>query len=110
MKKKVTKHLLAIILVLGILFVFVDLIKEETFTIIEKDTDTFIWIESNKLLNPTYKRASLDLENARIINANGVQIDYRDLVLGNKIKADFKSTVLYRDPPGLEAWEVKLLN
>lgn len=110
MKKKVMKHLLAIILVLGILFVFVDLIKEETFTIIEKDTDTFIWIESNKLLNPTYKRASLELENARIINANGEQIDYRDLVLGNKIKAEFKSTLLHRDPPGLEAWEVKLLN
>lgn len=102
--------MLAVILVSGILFVFVDLLKEETFTIIEKDTDTFIWIESNKLLNPTYKRASLGLENARIINANGEEIDYRELVIGDKIKADFKPIVALRDPPGLGTWEVKLLN
>ncbi len=102
--------MLVIILVTGILFVFVDLLKEETFTIIEKDTDTFVWIESNKLLNPTYKRASLGLENARIINSNGEEIDYRELVIGDKIKADFKPMVALSDPPGLGAWEVKLLN
>lgn len=110
MKKKFTKPLLAIILVSGILFVFVDLLKEETFTIIEKDTDTLIWIKSNKLFNPTYKRASLGLENARIINANGEEIDYRELVIGKKIKAEFKSIVALRDPPSLGAWEVILLN
>lgn len=110
MKSKFAKLFLVIILVSGILFVFVDLLKEETFTIIEKDIDTFIWIESNKLLNPTYKRASLSLENARITNADGEEIDYRELVTGNKIKADFKPIVLFRDPPGLAAREVKLLN
>lgn len=109
MKKKFTKPLLAIILVSGILFVFVDLLKEETFTIIEKDTDTLIWIKSNKLFNPTYKRASLGLENARIINTNDEEIDYRELVIGNKIKADFNSTVLLSDPPVLTASKILLL-
>jgi len=110
MNKKLTRRLLAIILVTGILFVFVDLLKEVSFTITEKDTDTFVWIESNKLLNPTYKRASLSLENVRIINANGDEIDYRELVIGDKIKADFRPIVALRYPLGLGAWEVKLLN
>jgi len=110
MKKKLVKPLLAIILITGILFVFVDLLKEETFKIIEKDTDTYVWIESNKLLNPTYKRATLSLENAKILNVNGDEIDFRELVIGDKVKADFRPIVAHRNPPGLGAWEVKLLN
>lgn len=110
MKKLIMKVLFATILFSGILFIFVDLLKEETFTIIEKGTDTFIWIESNKVFNPTYKRASLDLEDARIINADGEEIDYRELVIGGKIKAAFQPVVARRDPPGLEAMEVKLMD
>ncbi|WP_251515267.1 hypothetical protein [Oceanobacillus luteolus] len=110
MKKLLVKVLFAIILCSGILFIFADLLKEETFTIIEKDTDTFIWIESNKVFNPSYKRALLDIENARIINANGEEIDYRELLIGERIKAEFQPIAALRDPPGLVAREVKLLN
>ncbi|MHA6250464.1 hypothetical protein [Oceanobacillus sp. CAU 1775] len=109
MKNKFAKIFLIIILSAGVLFILVELLKEETFTITEKDTDTFIWIESNKLLNSTYKRASLNLEDAVITNADGEEIDYRELVIGSEITAVFKPIILFTDPPGLSAREVKLL-
>jgi hypothetical protein len=108
--KKFLIPLLATLIVLGILVIVVGIVTEETFTITEKDTDTFIWIESNKRLNPTYKRASLNIKNTRIMNANGEEIDYQALAVGDKIKVDFKPITLFSDPPIVGAWEVTRLN
>lgn len=110
MKKRLMKLLVGMLSAAGILLIIADLMKEETFTIVEKDTDTFVWIESNKLLRPTYKRASLSLEKTRILNASGKEIDSSQLVTGDKITADFKPTVTFSNPPGLGAWEVRLVN
>lgn len=110
MKNNLFKLFFTVVSLSIISFVLIDIFKEETFTIVEKDTDSFISIESNKILNPSFKRAFLNLKNAIILNKDGEVIDDRQLVIGNKFKAVFKPTVLFSDPPILEAREVELVN
>ena len=110
MKKYLFHSILALLIVIGLIFIFVELNKEETFTIVGKEVETSVWIESNKLLNPSYKRATLGLKNVQIVNASGDEIDFSELEIGDKIKADFRPLALLSDPPVLSAWKVTLLD
>ncbi|WP_227940457.1 hypothetical protein [Alkalihalobacillus deserti] len=110
MKTYLFRSILALLIVIGLLFIFVELNKEEIFTIVGNEIETSVWIESNKLLNPSYKRATLSLMYVQIVNTSGDEIDFSELEIGDKIKADFKPLAFLSDPPGLSAWKVTLLD
>lgn len=97
------------LIVLAFIFIFIELQKDETFRIVENDKDTFILIESHKRLNPSYKRALLNIEDIQIVNASGDDIDIGELKIGATIKAEFDSLALFSDPPVLSASKVVLL-
>ncbi|MCT8140295.1 hypothetical protein H1D32_22905 [Anaerobacillus sp. CMMVII] len=109
MKKYLFRSIFVLLIVLGIFFLFIELTKEEIFTIVRKESETSVWIESNKLINPSYKRATLGLKYVDIVNEFGEVIDYRELGIGDKIKADLKPLAFLSDPPGLSAWKITLL-
>ncbi|WP_078554400.1 hypothetical protein [Bacillus alkalicellulosilyticus] len=110
MKNYFFRYILTILIVIGLIFIFVELNKGETFTIVGKEVETSVWIESNKLLNPSYKRATLDLKNVHIVNTSGNEIDSSELVIGDKIKVDFEPIALLSDPPVLSTGKVILLD
>lgn len=109
MRKRIWSFAL-VFLIIGIVFLFIDLNREEWYTIIEKETDTFILIESNKWLNPSYKRANLNIEGAVIVSKSSGELSYYKLETGDKIMVDFSPVVLFSDPPVTGAWKVTLLD
>ncbi|MFN7253498.1 MAG: hypothetical protein ACK4M9_22395 [Anaerobacillus sp.] len=110
MKKFVLRSIFTLLIVIGFLFIFVELTKEEIFTIVAKEVETSVWIESNKLINPSYKRATLGLIDVDIVSVYGEELDFSELKIGDKIKADLKPLAFLSDPPGLSAWKITLLN
>lgn len=110
MKSFVFRSIFILLIGLGITFIFFELTKEETFTIVAKEVETSVWIESNKLINPSYKRATLGLQYVDIVNVSGEELHFSELAIGDKIKADLKPLAFLSDPPGLSAWKITLLN
>lgn len=110
MKKYLFRFILILLVVIAILLIFVELNKEETFTIVEIEAETSVFIKSNKLLNPSYKRATIDLQEVQIVNESGDEITIAELKIGDKINADFKPLALLSDPPSLGVRKVTLLD
>lgn len=110
MKKYLFISILVLLIVITLIFIFIELNKDETFTIVQKEAEIGVLIESNKLLNPSYKRATIDLKDVHIVNASGNEIDFSKLEVGNEIKAEFKAIEGLSDPPVLSAWKVVLLD
>ncbi|UTR08985.1 hypothetical protein MM300_13705 [Evansella sp. LMS18] len=99
-----------VFLIIGFVFLFIDLNKEESFTIIEKEANTLLSIESNKWLFPSYKRANLNIGGAIIVSKTGGEISYHELETGDRIMVDFRPVVLFSDPPVTGAWKITLLD
>jgi len=110
MKKYLIISILALLIVIALIFIFFELNKDETFTIIQKESEIAILIESNKLLNPSYKRATLGIKDVRIVNESDNEINFNELEAGNKIKAEFKVIEGLSDPPVLSARKIVLLD
>ncbi len=104
------KKIVTLLLILVSIFIVYEVTKEETFTIVGKEVETSVRIESNKLLNPTYKRATLGLMYVDIVNVDGENIDASEIKVGAKIKAELKPLALLSNPPGLSAWKITLLD
>ncbi|WP_078430502.1 hypothetical protein [Alkalihalobacterium alkalinitrilicum] len=96
MKKYLFRSILVLLIVIGLLFIFIELNKDETFTIVQKEAEIGVLIESNKLLNPSYKRAILGLKNVQIVKATGDEIDFSELEIGDNIKVDWRGFQLPR--------------
>lgn len=110
MKKYLFISILVLLIVIGLIFIFVELNKDETFTIVQKEAKIGVLIQSNKLLNPSYKRATLGLKDVHIVNASGNEIDFSKLEVGDEIKAEFRVIAGLSDPPVLSARKVILLD
>jgi|SRR5690625_3482044 len=110
MKKYLFNSILVLLIVIALIFIFIELNKDETFTIVQKEAEIGVLIESNKLLNPSYKRATIGLKDVHIVNASGNEIDSSKLKVGNEIKAEFKAIEGLSDPPVLSARKVVLLD
>lgn len=115
MKKYLSKRylfisILVLVIAMALIFIFIELNKDETFTIVQKETEIGVLIESNKILNPSYKRATIGLKDVHIVNESGNEIDFNKLKVGNEIKAEFKAIEGLSDPPVLSAQKVVLLD
>ncbi|MDE5414278.1 hypothetical protein [Alkalihalobacterium chitinilyticum] len=110
MKKYSFISILVLLMVIGLILIFIELNKDETFTVVQKEAEIGVLIESNKLLNPSYKRATLGLKDVLIVNASGNEIDISKLEVGDEIKAEFRAIAGLSDPPVLSATRVVLLD
>ena len=126
MKKYLSKRylfisILVLVIAMALIFIFIELNKDETFTIVQKETEIGVLSESNKILNPSYKRATIGLKDVHIVNESGNEIDFNKLKVGNEIdfnklkvgneiKAEFKAIEGLSDPPVLRAQKVVLLD
>src|SRR5690625_1728700 len=110
MKKYLFISILVLLVAIALIFTFIELDKDEIFTIIQKESEIGALIESNKLLNPSYKRATIGLKDVHIENTSGNEIDFRKLEVGNVIKAEFKAIKGLSDPPVLSAQKIVLLD
>jgi hypothetical protein len=110
MKKNLFISVLVLLIVIALIFIFIELNKDEIFTIVQKEAEIGALIESNKLLNPSYKRATIGLKDVHIVSESGNEIDVSKLEIGNEIKADFKAIEGLSDPPTLSAQKITLLD
>lgn len=107
------KHVLITSLLIGSIFLIYDWFKPELYTIQEMtlfEDEYMLDVKSNKIINPSFRDATVNVTRAVLENENGEVLNLNDLEKGQALKIEFRSSVLLSDPPLVSALRIVLKN